>query len=149
MTFKTFVATATVALLPVAGFAASEAALIHSTGNPVMYNAPDSTNTPVALMDTGIPGTRHLIVDARICERDKPNVIDWAANTEGYAAMAVPTLPSSVPDDCSQQNPEVVSGLSNNFATQELADTIALEICNASLLEGYGECTIIARVRDS
>ncbi len=148
MTFKTFVMTSTIALLPIAGLAASEEQLIESTNNPVEYHGADSPMVDVVTDGSMFPEARHLTVLESVCENDKADIIDWAADTEGYASMAVPSLPSGTSNDCSIQNPEVVTGLAEDFSGFEVSDKVALEICNASLLDGYGECFVIARVTD-
>ena len=148
MTFKNFVLASTVALIPVAGFAATEEKLIESTGNPVQYHGPDRPMVDVVTDGSMFPDARHLTVVEGVCENDKADIIDWAADTEGYASLAVPTLPANVDDSCSMQNPAVVTGMSNDFNSFEDSDKIALDICNAALLEGYGECVIIAQVTD-
>lgn len=148
MTFKTFVLTSTIALVPVVGFAESEVKLIEETGAAVEYHGPDKPMVPVVTDGSMFPDARHLTVVDTVCENDKADIIDWAAGTEGYASLAVPQLPADVPQNCGVQNAEVVTGMATDFQNAESADKVALEICNASLLDGYGECYIIARVTD-
>ncbi len=148
MTFKTFVLTSTIALVPAMGFAESEVKLIEETGGAVEYHGPDSPMVAVVTDGTMFPDARHLTVVDTVCENDKADIIDWAAGTEGYASLAVPQLPADVPQNCGVQNAEVVTGMATDFQSPETADKVALEICNASLLDGYGECYIIARVTD-
>ena len=148
MTFKTFVLTSTIALVPAIGFAESEVQLIEDTNSAVEYHGPDSPMVPVVTDGDMFPEARHLTVAETVCENDKADIIDWAAETEGYASLAVPQLPSDVADDCSVQNAQVVTGTATDFQTFEDSDKVALDICNAALLEGYGECFIVARVTD-
>ncbi len=148
MTFKTFVLTSTIAIMPLAAFAEAETQLIEETGGDVEYHGPDRPMVDVVTDGTMFPDARHLIVAESICENDKADIIDWAAGTEGYASLAVPQLPADVPQNCGVQNDEVVTGMATDFQSFEASDKVALDICNASLLDGYGECFIIARVTD-
>ena len=148
MTFKTFVLTSTIALVPAMGFAESEVELIEDTEGSVQYHGPDSPMVPVVNDGTLYPEARHLTVAETVCENDKADIIDWAAETEGYASLAVPQLPADVPDNCGVQNAEVVTGTATDFQSFEDSDKVALDICNAALLEGYGEGFIVARVTD-
>ncbi|MEY8881267.1 hypothetical protein [Donghicola sp. XS_ASV15] len=127
---------------------AGEKEFIASTGNAYQYGNPYQMKATVYAPDAAVLGGRYVVLPEGVCANDRERILDWAAGTHGFGAVAVPSLPEDIETDCQIVNPNLRGGFADGFASQEDADATALARCEAKRLDGYGECFLIARVAD-
>ncbi|MCI5039542.1 hypothetical protein [Donghicola eburneus] len=127
---------------------AGEREFIQSTGNAYQYRSHYELKSIVYAPSVTVAGGRYVVVPEGMCTNDRERILDWAAKTTGYGAVASPKLPDGVEPDCNILNPNLRGGFADGFATQEGAERTALARCEATRLDGYEKCILVARVAD-
>ncbi|KUP93809.1 hypothetical protein [Tritonibacter horizontis] len=95
-----------------------------------------------------VKNPRILEIDASICDRERSNLANWAAKTDGYGSYAVPVYPAGVTLDCEKPAAVLPVGQSWGFDDQKAADIAAMQECTESLPDGFERCALIGRSYD-
>lgn len=135
-------------ILGVSPLTAGEREFIQSTGNAFQYRGPYELKSIVYAPSVTVAGGRYVVIPEGMCAGDRERILDWAAKTRGYGAVASPKLPDDIEPDCNILNPNLRGGFADGFATQEGAERTALARCEATRLDGYEKCILVARVAD-
>lgn len=127
---------------------AGEKEFIASTGNAYQYRAPYVMKAKVYSPEAPVVGGRYVRMVDGMCAGDRERILDWAAGTSGYAAVAFPGLPEEVEADCSILNPNLRGGWAQQLSTEEAAIATAMARCEATKLDGYEDCMLVSIVGD-